>query len=96
MKNKREPNIKIEIELSSDFQLCRSKLSKIKSFQWRFIVTDSNDTLSLGPMIKVDGIPIEIVKPPDQNLAFETKIREITDQKSRPWFNTLCILLPII
>ncbi|MEM4055588.1 MAG: hypothetical protein QW578_00900 [Thermoplasmatales archaeon] len=87
-KNKKDPDIGIGIELSSDFQHDESKLSKIKSFQWRFIVTDLNDTLSLGPMIKVDGIPIEIVKPPDLDLAFETKIREITDQKSRPWFNT--------
>ncbi|MEM3449770.1 MAG: hypothetical protein QXP38_13040 [Nitrososphaerota archaeon] len=39
-------------------------------------------------MIKVDGIPIEIVKPPDLDLAFETKIREITNEKNRPWFNT--------
>ncbi|MEM3872797.1 MAG: hypothetical protein QXE05_09580 [Nitrososphaeria archaeon] len=87
-RNKNDPDIGIEVELSSGFQHDASKLSKIKSFQWRFIVTDLNDTLSLGPMIQVDGIPIEIVKPPDLDLAFETKIREITDQKSRPWFNT--------
>ncbi|MEM3191431.1 MAG: hypothetical protein QW292_04920 [Candidatus Parvarchaeota archaeon] len=87
-KNKKEPDIGIEVELSSDFQHDASKLSKIKSFQWRFIVTDLNDTLSLGPMIQVDGIPIEIVKPPDLDLAFETKIREITNEKNRPWFNT--------
>lgn len=86
-KNKAVPDIGIEVELSSDFQHDAAKLAKTPSFQWRLIVTEHPDTLSLGPVTNVNGKTIEILRPPDEEVAFETKIRELTSQDKRTWFN---------
>ncbi len=86
-KNKIAPDVGIEVELSSDFQHDAAKLAKTPSFQWRLIVTDDPDTLSLRPVTNVNGKSIEIVRPPDEEVAFEAKIREFTNQNKRTWFN---------
>lgn len=86
-KNRKVPDIGIEVELSSGLQHDAAKLTKTTSFQWRLVVTEHPDTLLLGPTTHINGTTIEIVLPPDKDTAFETKIRELTGQNKKTWFN---------
>ena len=81
------PDIGIEVELTSHFQHDASKLANTSSFQLRFIVTENSDTLSMGPITKINEKVIDIVQPPDIDMSFEKKVREFTNQNDRPWYN---------
>ena len=85
--NKAYPDIGIEVELTSHFQHDASKLANTSSFQLRFIVTENSDTLSMGPITKINEKVIDIVQPPDIDMSFEKKVREFTNQNDRPWYN---------
>jgi hypothetical protein len=86
-KNKESPDVGIEVEITSHFQHDASKLANVSSFQLRFIVTENSDTLSMGPITKVNEKVIDIVQPPDMDMAFEQKVREFTNQNDKPWYN---------
>lgn len=86
-KNKDNPDIGIEVERTSNFQHDAYKLAKTSSFQLRMIVTEHPDTRSMGPIASINGKPVEIVLPPDTDIAFEKRIREFTNQNDRPWYN---------
>jgi hypothetical protein len=86
-KSKNTPDIGIEVELSSSFQHDAQKLAGTKSIEWCFIVTEINDTLSLGETVIANGKTIFVFQPHDLSINFETKLREITGQWKKPWFN---------
>jgi hypothetical protein len=86
-KNRNEPDIGIEVELSSDFQHDASKLARTSSFQLRLIVTDHPDTLSLGKSIDIKGKIVDVIPLPDNDITFEKKIREYTNLNKMQWFN---------
>ncbi len=81
--NKNSPDIGIEIELSSSLQHDAAKLATTGSLKLRIIVTEHPDTLLLDKSIN----GIYIVKPPDEDMAFESKIREYTGENKKNWFN---------
>lgn len=86
-KDRRSPSIGIEVECSSTFQHDSQKLVKVPSIEWRFVLTDDRDTLSLGEVINVNNLPIFVYPLHELDFRFEKKIREITNQNNKPWYN---------
>ena len=85
-KNKKEPDIGIEVELTSDLAKDTSKLLGIQTLQLRIIVSDKSDALSLRNGT-YNGKTVEIVRPPSEDIAFEEKIRNYSESIKRPRFN---------
>lgn len=86
-KNKQEPDIGIEVERTSKFQHDASKLADLPNLLWRFIITEDGETLSMGQEHRVNEKIVWILPPPDKDVKFEEKIREITNASNRKWFN---------
>jgi len=81
---KNEPDIGIEVELTSNLSKDAQKLLNMKSLQLRIIVTENRDALSI-PQNSLGGIII--MQPPDKDTGFEDLIREYTKQENKPWFS---------
>lgn len=86
-KDRRFPDIGIEVECSSTFQHDAQKLVKVQGLEWKFVLTDQSDTLSLGEVVNVDGKNVYVYPLHELDLKFEKKIREITGENNRPWYN---------
>jgi len=79
---KNQPDIGIEVELTSDLSKDASKLlNEMKVFQLKIIVTENPETLKMRGLLS----GIEIVQPPDVDTSFEDLIRKYTNQENRPW-----------
>jgi len=76
-----EPDIGIEVELTSDLSTDASKLLNMESLKLRIIVTENPDSLSISNKPPGD---IRIVQPPDKDTGFEDLIRKYTNQENRP------------
>lgn len=85
-RNKKSPDIGIEVEITSEFQKDAQKLANTPTFSWRFVVTEDSRTLSLVP-IEPNGKLIEIVDPPDKSSTFEQIIRNIVNESKKPWYD---------
>jgi len=81
---KNEPDIGIEVELTSNLSKDAQKLLNMKSLQLRIIVTENRDALSI-PQNSLGGIII--MQPPDKDTGFEDLIRKYTKQENKPWFS---------
>lgn len=86
-KNMSAPDIGIEVEITSNFQHDASKLANLPHLKWRFIITEDEETLTMGEEQMVKGKIVWILSPPDKDVKFEEKIREITNTRTRNWFN---------
>lgn len=81
--NKKEPDIGIEVECTSEFQKDASKLLKVPSFKHRFIVSPNPQTLALQNHTEVEIYNL----PSEDSVDFERRIREITKTApDRDWF----------
>lgn len=86
-KHENEPIVGIEVELTSNLQHDASKLANTPSLKLGIIISEHLDTLSLGKEINIKGKIIYILPPPDNDTAFEKKVREFTGQEGKTWFN---------
>ncbi len=86
-RNKKEPDIGIEVELTSDLSKDASKLlTRQPTANLRIIVSNKPDTISLNRISNGDKI-IEVVRPPDEDIAFEELIRKYMGLENRSWYN---------
>jgi hypothetical protein len=82
--SRKDPDIGIEVELTSNLSKDAQKLLNMKSLKLRVIVTEDPNSLSISNKPPGD---IRIVQPHDKDTAFEDLIRKYTNQEKRPWFS---------
>jgi len=83
-KNPDDPDIGIEVELTSNLSKDAQKLLNMESLKLRIIVTEDPNSLSISNKPPGD---IRIVQPHDKDTGFEDLIRKYTNQENRPWFS---------
>ena len=83
-KDPNDPDIGIEVELTSNLSEDAQKLLNMESLKLRIIVTEDFNSLSISNKPPEN---IRIVQPPDKDTGLEDLIRKYTNQEKRPWFS---------